>query len=427
MSKDETTEIQLDFGAGNVAPLPSRCLRVAKTPTDCDICAQACPVSAITPKPLVLPEDEVAETDEAGQQKPSTKAALEKKLGVKIDENCIHCGICVAVCPLEALSTTKHHIKSFEKEVKDKTAETGGLALGCARALFGVSPRLKNNTVSLPCLAALSTEEWFYAATLARDAILDTQDINDTVSDDNRIIGSLKVYLPPLICNDCPINICGDAETNYLAAIAESEAWGADNIELINQAEDLRNAPTGLLASSITDAAANDKREFVEQLAQGFKRSWQSAGNDLSREQSKAEILARRRKRANKMRTPDLNAPRPFGKKSQRRRLLRSALEQEEALAAEIELVCAGTAAKLCDGCGACVDACPLNARRKISSNSVLYFGKLPEKERPQSEQAAVTDLLCCLGCSACVQVCPTSACTLDWLKGKDFLDLRLS
>lgn len=417
----EETEIELDFGAGNVAPLPSRCLRVAKEPTECDICSQVCPTAAITLKELAAAEDESLPLAE--RPKLSAKEILAKKLGVEVDDDCIHCGMCVTACPVEALTTTKHNPKTSEKQLKDKAAQAEGLALSCARALFGVVPRLAQKAISLPCLAALSPEEWFLASALARDAVYDNQGEDDQAE----IVGNLKVYLPSLICEDCPVNTCKDAEATYLGAIAQAEAWGADNIELVSEAEELRSTPTGTLMSALNDVSADGKRELVEQLAQGFKRSWQSAEKDLSRDKNKAAQLAKQRKKINKTSPLNLNAPRPFGKKSQRRRLLRVGLEQDETLAEGVELISSKTEAVLCEGCGNCVDACPLNARRLISSSSVLYFGKLPEEERPQGTQAAVTDELCCLGCSACVQVCPTGACSLNWLSGDDFLKLRQS
>lgn len=428
MSENENNEIKLDFGAGNVAPLPSRCLRVAKDPADCDICAQVCPAAAITPKPLApesegpeaaVPEDET----ETPKPKPSAKELLAKKIGVEVSEGCIHCSLCTSVCPTESLSTTKHHLKGLEKLLKERVAQADGLALSCARALFGVTPRLAARAISLPCLAALSAEEWFSAAAQAHDAVLEAMG-SDVESE---AVGILKVYLPPLFCEDCPVNASGAAESTYLAEISKAEAWGAVNIELISEAEELRSTPAGTLMSTLSDVSAEGKREIATQLADGIKRSWQSAGNDLTREKNKAEQLAKKRQKAKKAKPPDLNAPRPFGKKSQRRRLLRAALEQHEHLAEGVELLIAGTEAHLCTGCGSCVGACPLGARRRISANSVLYFGKLPEDRRPREKQAAVTDQLCCLGCSACVQACPTGACVLTWLSGKEFLNLRQS
>ena len=422
MSESADTDFKLDFGAGNVVVLLSRCLRLAKEPTDCDLCAQACPAQAITPKEIVQAP---ADATEDVLAKPDVGTALEKKKGVEISEDCIHCGICTAACPVESLSTTHHSTTGFVKQVSDKVAKLEGLALGCPRALYGVAPRLASRAVTVPCLAALSAEMWFYAATMARDALFHGSAGDDAGPDEQGPVDTLKVYLPPLICSDCPVNSCEDAEALYMATISKIEAWGVDNIELISEPEMLDPQRSTRLMSTLGDATTGGKRETVEHLASSFMRSWQNAGNDLTLEQKRKEHLAEKRKQHLKRQVPDQNTPRPFGKKSQNRRLLRLAFDQHKELADGVELLCTDTVAVLCTGCGACIDACPLDARRKITSNSVLYFSKLPEKERPQGEMAAVSDKLCCLGCSACVLQCPTGACVLADLSGAEFFRLR--
>jgi len=429
MSETDDTDFKLDFGAGNVVVLLSRCLRIAKEPTDCDLCAEACPAAAITLKELKGESVETkSETPDDGEKPRSNpKTNLEKKMGVEISEDCFHCGLCTTACPVESLSTTKHHPKGVEKQITDKAAKLEGLALGCARALFGVPSRLASRAVTVPCLASLSTEMWFYAATKARDALFHASADDRDDSDEPEYIDTLKVFLPPMICSDCPVNLCGDAEKAYLAAIARIEAWGVDNIELISEPEELDPLHSGGLLSTFSDASSGGKREAVEHLASSLRRSWKSAGDDLSLEKKRTEYLAKKRKQNVKRPPTDHNAPRPFGKKSAHRRLLRLALEQQKNLLTDVELLCTSTIAVHCKGCGACVDACSLDARRKIASSSVLYFGKLPEEERPKDKMAAITDRLCCLGCSACVMQCPTGACILDDLSGSEFLNLRQS
>lgn len=430
MDTEEDNDTGLDFGAGNVVVLPSRCLRIAKIPTDCDICAAACPASAITPKPLIAESEEpvAATTGEPAPPKPKldAKAALDKKLGIAVGADCIHCATCTAACPVESLSTTKHHFKGFEKEITDKAAKLEGLAISCARSLYGVSPRLASQAVSVPCLAALNAEAWLWASTVTREAH-DFLFGDDDEEAAQQGIESLKVYLPALICDECPVNCSGDAEAAFMAHIAEAESWGADTIELISDPEELAPPNAGKLMSALSDASAGGKREAVEQLASSLRRSWKSAGDGLSLDQKRTEYLAKKKKRTPGKPVTNANAPRPFGKRSQRRRLLRLAIEQEASLAANVELLCAGTSNELCTGCGACVDACSLGARRLIRSSSAVYYSKLPEEKRPQGEMGAVTDQLCCMGCSACVLVCPTGACTLDLLSGKEFVNLRQS
>ncbi|MCL2808257.1 MAG: 4Fe-4S dicluster domain-containing protein [Coriobacteriia bacterium] len=418
MSIEEDKRHKLDFGAGNVAVLPSRCLRIAKKPTDCDLCVCACPALAITPKELH------EESPPAGADN-SPLSILDKKMGVKVSEDCIHCSLCTTACPVESLSNTQHHPKSFEKQVADRALKLEGLALSCARALYGVAPRLAAHAISLPCLAALTSESWFFAATSARDAIVSQANARSGSADEEDPLGILKVYLPALICDGCPVNLEGKAEKTFLDIISAVESWGVSNIELVSEPEHLSPWHSGNLMSSLSDASSGGKREAAEQLASTLMRSWMKAGEDLSLEKRRTEALAAKRKQNTRKPAPGPNVPRPFGKKSQRRRLLRAALEHNRDLAHEVELTCADTLAYLCTGCGVCVDVCPLGARRTVTSNSIIYFGKLPKDEQPKESMAAITDKLCCLGCSACVIECPTGACVLASLPGEEFLALR--
>lgn len=424
MSEEEHESITLDFGAGNVVPLPSRCLRVAKEPTDCDICVCICPTGALAGKNLITQEESNEEPKTEGSTSRA-KAAIESKRGVTVDsESCIHCGLCVAACPVEALSVTKLFPRAYEKQLKEMSDDGRGLAMSCARSLFGVSHRLASRAVTLPCLASLSAEEWFSAALLARDAVFAITSEQEEGTEPDY---TLRVYLPPLICDDCPVNRDGEAVSAYMATITEAEAWGGDNIELVDEAEGLSLTHSGNLMDTLSGVSSEGKRELVEQIAKDFSKSWKSAGEELSREKVRVEQIAKRRKREKKTSQLDLNAPRPFGKKSPRRQLLRSMLDTKTQLAEDVQLVISSTEAHLCKGCGNCVDACPLGARKRISANSVLYFGKLPESKRPQEKMAAVTDQFCCMGCSACVQACPTGACNLSFLNGTDFIKLRLT
>jgi len=452
MSESVDTDIKLDFGSGNVVVLPSRCLRLADNPTDCDLCAGVCPVGAITPKEIVRESADAESTDaestdaepqaseptfteligtaraninEDAAPPPDIKTTMEQKMGVMIGEDCIHCGICTAACPVESLSTTNHNPKNIERKVTDMVAKLEGLALGCSRALYGVSPRLSQRVIAVPCLASLSAEMWFYTAALARDAQFRPSAGADTNEHEQKIVSTLRVYLPPLVCDDCPANTGGCAESAYLATISKVESWGVENIELISEPDELDPSRASRLMSTLGDTTTGDKRETVAHLADTLKRSWQSAGVDLTLEQKRKEHLAQKRKQKINRQMPDQNTPRPFGKKSQNRRLLRLVFDKNKELACNVELLCTTTTAVLCTGCGTCIGACTLDSRRKVTSNSLLYFGKLLEKDRPQGEMAAITDRVCCLGCSACVLQCPTGACELDNLTGPEFINLR--
>jgi ferredoxin len=64
---------------------------------------------------------------------------------------------------------------------------------------------------------------------------------------------------------------------------------------------------------------------------------------------------------------------------------------------------------ELCNGCGKCVDACPVEAMTLVSAN---------DPAKPRKRRAAL-DAEICLGCGVCTRVCPTNGLWLEARSGR--------
>jgi ferredoxin len=162
-----------------------------------------------------------------------------------------------------------------------------------------------------------------------------------------------------------------------------------------------------------------------------LNKSWHEAGRRLEASQNKREQLMIERQ-ANSMaptnsitpthNTTTLAGSVSFGRLVEQRAILMGALRRYPQRMAFVELPSSDTELPRCTGCGNCVAACPLGARRLVNGNSAILFSNLSVVEQPQSAQVAFTNRVACLGCSACVQHCPHASCMLDSLSGSELL-----
>jgi ferredoxin len=109
-------------------------------------------------------------------------------------------------------------------------------------------------------------------------------------------------------------------------------------------------------------------------------------------------------------------------KLSHRRNVLLAALHGTPQTAPHVTLLGTTTVYAQCTGCGTCVNACPLSARRLVRGNSAILFSDLTPQTGPAAKQVAYVDNLVCTGCSACLQHCPTGACVYATVTGSELL-----
>ena len=146
-----------------------RCLRVASGRSDvCSRCIDVCPTHSIT---------------------------IHNK-SVSIAEDCRKCGLCAAVCPMEALSTRRHMPRQIYDQIARAASSYEQCYVTCTRALKRLP---KGNEVVLACVGAVPRDLWF--------SLLADYD-------------NISVYLPVGICDRCRTTT---GEATYVDAIATAE------------------------------------------------------------------------------------------------------------------------------------------------------------------------------------------------------------
>ena len=125
--------------------------------------------------------------------------------GVKIQDNCRKCGLCIAACPTEALLAQRQMPKALYDKIARMASTYEQVYVTCTRAL-GRLP--KENEILLPCVGVVSRETWF--------ALLSEY-------------GNISVYLPLGICDKCRTTT---GEEAFSDAIADAEDHTEEHIGL---------------------------------------------------------------------------------------------------------------------------------------------------------------------------------------------------
>jgi ferredoxin len=373
-----------DFGAGSVIALGSQCLRSAKAPSDCTACIDACPVDALVAN---------------GMQRPSAA------------KDCLRCGYCLSVCPTNAIAATTRTIQQITRLLLQATLRVDKLTITCSRSLGMLRLEAESSTPHkaraaleqllqaetsdslfvIPCLAMLSRELWF------------------TVLNEIGVarIKELLVYLPFGQCELCPVNCKGGAVDTFVEELETAELFCGHQVTLVSDADDVPQYQRASVRGYLTSGAESDRRGVFTGLASQIKQSF----DDLSRTGNRSadetlQIQARRETLSRTLLADDLKSSEAGPNKpilTQLRLALVESIGRNPESADTVFLLVSQTDDTQCDGCGTCLDACPLNARKLID-------GK------------ASADPLYCMGCSACLQLCPKQACSFVHISGKAYL-----
>jgi ferredoxin len=389
-----------DYGAGSVMVLRSQCLRCAEQPTECDACVTACPVDAF----------------------------WEANGRLVAQAKCVHCGLCVGVCPVCAISVTRKTVQQANILMLDASLKVDAVTVTCKRTLkayddcddarhFIDKATKEKSLLEVPCLAYMGRELWF--------SMLNEVGVS---------LDEACVLLPTGQCEQCPINqhyevdedapadedgspavklVTGDAEAIFGAAIDAAQAWTGVEVRLLDSLEELPLKRHPNVREYLTSGEPTDRRGMFTGFFKELRDSWEEVGSSGTAALREVAIQ-RERKEAYKLTrlveaTGAAAAKRPTnsaGKKPlvvPQRYLLIDALGRNSEHASDLVLTVSDTDAALCTGCGTCVKVCPIHARTV-------------------TEGAATCDALYCLGCSACIQTCPTGACHFAEVTGESFL-----
>ena len=309
---------------------------ITKNEAACRRCMEACPVDAIS----------------------------IEGTSVRVQDACIRCGLCVAICPTEAFVVRRNATIALYEKIARAAATYEQCYLTCPRALNRFP---QENEIVLPCVGAISREVWF-------DLLCDYPNLN--------------VYLPLGICDDCEV-VTG--EIAFSDTIADAEEWSGESVGLEVDEADLTHEQSraykrSQFVSSMTTAGTRLVTRGNPALAgaQAIAKRLQNHSLQITELQEKLEEATGKKTAQNKYRML-----------TRKRRLVMAALQKYPDLAEEMSLEFPVVDSSACTMCGDCTKACTVSALEMDASGRVTV------------------ELPYCVNCGACAVVCPEGAITM--------------
>lgn len=287
-------------------------------------------------------------------------------------EKCSRCGICVGVC--DGFTSSRITYEDLIERIDRIAEQFGEIFITCTDHIFpGFEPQ--ENVLVLPCLAAFPPEAYTYVLSVGVP---------------------VSVYCDETYCDNCAItNSSGKRLFDYVSAVAQK--WTGERLQFVNEIPETGNL-LGRIRHSNSDydrraLFTNSAKEAVT-IASGDYRTRNERSTNEFAENRELMRAAGYIRLEGKIGLPIIPSDKPYPLKVPRLTMLIKALEKRPDMAQEITHYYLETDEELCDGCGACVKACPM-AARSLSEET----------------NKAVTNHRHCASCNVCIEACPKEAC----------------
>ena len=284
---------------------------------------------------------------------------------VTVDSNCRKCGLCVAACPTEAITTVQHAPRKLYDKIARAASAYEQAYVTCTRAIRRLP---QGNEIVLPCLGVIPRDLWF--------ALLTDYD-------------NISVYLPLGVCDKCRTTT---GEAYFTEEISTAEEWSQGSLGLeVDRKALTHNLTRAYKRSQFVSGAITSAERLVSRGnpalagAQAVAKKLQDHSRQLDRLTKTVEQAVGGKTSSNKQRTL-----------TSKRKLMLGAIQHDPGLAEFVKLEYPVADRNLCTVCGECAKICTVRA---IDLNEAGVVRTEPQY---------------CINCGACIKQCPEGALRLE-------------